>query len=96
MTVIALKASQQSALLAAVLDSIPRLARKQLAEVAQTAIDYMDDIDPDPDFEGEHSEDEISTLLALARNSGGAGCIVSDPDSAVDDKPCDENTEDGI
>lgn len=93
MSAAVLKLKPQPALLASLLDAITKLGADELGQVAQSAIDRMDALSPDPDLEGEHSEDELSTCLQLA-SGHGAGCNISDPDYAVDDKPCDE--EEGV
>lgn len=74
---------------------LARFDRPKVEAFAEISIALLDMIDGDPDREdededGQCSEDEISTNLRVL-SSGGPGCEISDPDYAVDDKPCDED-----
>ena len=71
-------------------------SRADLASFITVAIDLLDAAEPDPDLEdddpaGQCSEDEISCAGQNGRppKGDGPGCEISDPDSAVDDNPCD-------
>ena len=77
------------------------------AQIAATLLDKLDDIDGDPDVELNGDETDSSQCeddhpligtgaLRPGIWGGGPGCSISDPDSAVDDSPCDADTEDGI
>ncbi|BDD65143.1 hypothetical protein Sj15T_01640 [Sphingobium sp. TA15] len=66
---------------------LARLDRTALEAVAQAAIDRLDDIDGDPDFEdddpaGQSDEDGVNTgsgLFSLhGRGFDGPGCSISD------------------
>lgn len=64
--------------------AIHRLSRAELEDLAQSLIDHMDAIDPDPDLEdddpaGQSDEDEINTCLHLLADRT-AGCLLSDDD----------------
>lgn len=80
---------------AALLESaIRRLSRDALADLCQQMIDRMDAMEPDSDLEETDAEDSF-VLSSTAQNyCDGAGCVISDPDCAADDVPCDG--EDGI
>jgi hypothetical protein len=63
---------------------------------------HEDDEDDDPgeddDPSGQSDEDGVNTGGAPRFGRGGpsgAGCPIADPDSAVDDRPCDAASEDG-
>lgn len=64
---------------------IPSLPRARLERLAQQIIDRLDVMDGDPDLEGEHSEDELSTGLAMGSTDAGPGCPFSDP-GGMDDE----------
>ena len=75
------------------------LTNKTLAAVADFAIALQDLIVPDVDLEangdeqdGQNSEDEFMHHSLW----DGAGGPIADPDSAVDDRPCDACSEDGL
>lgn len=73
---------------------LARFDRPKVEAFAEISIALLDLIDGDPDAEEDDdpaqcSEDEISTNLSVL--SGAPGCEISDPDYAVDDKPCDED-----
>jgi len=70
----------------------PAAPLEAVRNTIQRAIDALDDIDGDPDLEpngdeldGSLGEDDFCLHNALP----GPGCPISDPDSAVDDRPCD-------
>lgn len=78
---------------AALLESaIRRLSRSSLASLCEQLIDRLDAIDGDCDFEETDAEDSF-VLSPLARSARGAGCVISDPDAAVDDTGCDGETD---
>lgn len=57
-----------------------------------------EDDPPEPngdEEDGTLGEDDFC-FHSPACEMGAAGCPISDPDCAVDDKPCDEFTEDGV
>jgi hypothetical protein len=82
---------------------LSRFDRKSLASFISVAIDLLDVVDGDSDTElngdeedGNRSEDDF-----MLHKANGPGCLVADPDMAVDDAPCDEpfqdlEPEDGI
>jgi len=75
-----------------------------MAETFEQALDRHDG-DPDVELNGDEtdssqSEDDHPLIgtggLRDGMWGGGPGCSLSDPDAAVDDDPCDADTEDGI
>ena len=77
---------------------LARFEREQLAGFIAVALDLLDTLDGPEDAEdddpcGQCDEDEINTDLERAC-TGSPGCEISDPDYAVDDKPCDELYQD--
>lgn len=69
--------------------AIHRLTRAELEDLAQSLIDHMDAIDPDPDAEdddpaGQCDEDELNTGSGLFIQHGqiqaGAGCSINGDD----------------
>lgn len=69
--------------------AIHHLTRAELEDLAQSLIDHMDGIDPDPDLEdddpsGQCDEDELNTGSRLFVQHGriqqGPGCVISDDD----------------
>lgn len=72
---------------------IPSMPRPALARLVQRAIDRMDDLDGDPDFEpcgdeldSNNAEDEALALSAMQfrlDQHQGAGCPVADPGGDV-------------
>lgn len=67
--------------------------RAELEGFIAVAIDLLDLADGDPDSENAtDAEDEGITPAALAFTDG-PGCMVSDPDYAVDDHPCDNDDD---
>jgi hypothetical protein len=73
--------------------------RDQLASFIEVAIGLLDVADDDPDAEedddpGQCSEDEISCGWP-GFGDRGPGCLIGDPDTAVDDFPVDAHAEDG-
>jgi hypothetical protein len=84
---------------------LSRYPREKLAAFIAVAIDLLDTLDGDADLEpggddeltgdeqyGDFSEDDAAPRFALIE--AGPGCVISDPDSAVDDVGCDG--EEGI
>lgn len=78
---------------------LARFEREQLAGFIAVALDLIDTLDGDPDLElngdeadGSLGEDDFSPQGCGAEP--GPGCPLSDPDYAVDDKPCDEPWQD--
>jgi hypothetical protein len=74
--------------------------RPHLEGFITVAISLLDVLDGDADLEpsgdeldGTNAEDEIGNNH-LNHTDPGAGCKISDPDSAVDDRPCDEPMQD--
>ena len=84
---------------AAVTRVLASFDRQQLEGFVAVALDLMDLDDGDPDLEvngdeldGTNAEDEVGNNHF---NYGlGPGCPISDPDSAVDDRPCDDPYQD--
>ena len=77
---------------------LARFERDQLAGFIAVALDLLDTLDGPEDAEdddpcGQCDEDGINTDLERV-GSGSPGCEISDPDYAVDDKPCDEPYQD--
>ncbi len=69
--------------------AIHRLTRAELEDLAQSLIDHMDAIDPDPDAEdddpaGQLDEDGVNTAFHVLAQVG-AGCTISDEDFGADD-----------
>lgn len=73
--------------------AIRRLSRDALADLCEQLIDRLDQIDGDSDFEETDAEDSFALPPRARRRARGAGCIISDPDEAVDDKGCDQDTD---
>ncbi|MEO6151667.1 MAG: hypothetical protein ABIT09_07785 [Croceibacterium sp.] len=76
---------------------LARYQRPQLEAFLSIAIDLLDTMDPDP--EAEPSGDEMDGNPAEDdfwphRETGSPGCVISDPDAAVDDKGCDDINDD--
>ncbi|MBR0551745.1 hypothetical protein [Stakelama marina] len=63
----------------------------------EALIELRNALDGDPDLEETDAED-AHDLSPMARRYAdrGAGCPISDPDCAVDDRPCDPLQEDGV
>jgi hypothetical protein len=85
---------------AAITRVLATFERSQLEGFVAVAIDLMDLDDGNSDVEangdeldGTNAEDEIGNNH-FAHVDAGAGCPISDPDSAVDDSPCDEPFQD--
>ena len=77
---------------------LARFERDQLAGFIAVALDLLDTLDGPEDAEdddpcGQCDEDGINTDFERV-GSGSPGCNISDPDYAVDDKPCDEPYQD--
>lgn len=73
---------------------VPVASREAVERVIQRAIDALDEIDGDADFESVGLEDDFEIAAwQLTAASYAAGCLVSDPDEAVDDRPCDAHEE---
>lgn len=82
----------------AVTSVLSRFDRGKLAAFVMVAIDLIDVLDGDPDLEpagdeldGTNAEDDFNLGT---RRAVGAGCPLSDPDSAVDDTGCDDINDD--
>jgi len=70
----------------------------EISEAIEVLVDLLDLLGGDPDAEeddpaGQCDEDGVNTALALACG-GGPGCLISDPDMAVDDQACDDINQD--
>jgi len=84
--------------LAPLLAAIPSLPRPMLARLTEVMIDQLDIMDGDPDLEDgdppEGNGDELDGNPAedefCAHQGTGPGCLISDPDMAVDDRGCDD------
>lgn len=75
---------------------LARFDRPRLEGFIAVAIGLLDVLDGDPDEEangdeadGTCAEDEAGEELR-ARSESGPGCSIGDPDSAVDDRNCDD------
>lgn len=84
--------------LSAVARALAGFSRDQLGSAVEVMIALMDIADDDPDAEedddsGQSTEDEISYGDAQFGRRG-PGCEISDPDSAVDDRECDDIDQD--
>lgn len=67
-----------------------RRAEKELGDTIDALLALMDALSGDPDFEESDAEDSFApSPQALRFASAGAGCIIADNDSAVDDMACD-------
>jgi hypothetical protein len=84
-------ASAPSVPLDVLLATQPSLPRPILSRLTARMIERLDEIDGDPDEEATPAEDDFTDHRKFA---DGPGCIVSDPDAAVDDRPCDEPFQD--
>ena len=69
-----------------------------LGAMVNAGLELLDVVGGDPDAEpngdegdGPRGEDDFCEHFA-----GGPGCPLSDPDTAVDDQPCDPEAEDGL
>lgn len=67
-----------------ILDTIPSLPRPLLARMVARMIDRLDQIDGDPDLEGQHDEDHLTTAFFLV-DRGGPGCPIADPYGQCDE-----------
>lgn len=79
--------------LALIGQAIPMLSRHELASLAERLVDALDDADGDSDFEETDAEDSFALSARARRRARGAGCNIADPDEAVDDKGCDQDTD---
>lgn len=83
---------------APILAVLSRYRREEIEGFIEIAIGLLDmtdgdaDLEPNGDLEGECSEEGVTTSLALAHHSG-PGCPISDCDTAVDDEPCDPESD---
>lgn len=76
---------------------LSRLDRRKVEAFAEVSIALLDIIDGDSDIEQngdeldfDGSEDCFAIETSILENLyNGAGCIISDPDCAVDDSRCD-------
>lgn len=67
--------------------------RAKIEAFAEISVALLDLMDGDPDMEdATDAEDEGLTPAALAYTDG-PGCIIADPDYAVDDQPCDNDDD---
>lgn len=80
----------------ALLASIPSLPRPILSRLTARMIEQLDAIDGDPDLEEDNedraldeAEPDFRKRRRWHRNESGPGCMISDPDYAVDDMACD-------
>lgn len=78
---------------------LSRFDRQQLEGFIAVAIDLADALDGDPDIEpngdeldGSMGEDDFCSHAADSH--GHPGCPIADPDSAVDDRGCDDINDD--
>jgi hypothetical protein len=85
----------------AVMRILGKFDRQALASFITVAIELLDVVDGDSDTEpngdeqdGQPSEDEF--MIHSLAAGGGPGCLIADPDKAVDDDACDGTIEDGI
>jgi hypothetical protein len=76
------------------------LTNATLAALADFGVTMLDVLQRDPDLEpdgdeldGNPAEDEH---MHHSLWDGAAACPIADPDSAVDDRPCDACSEDGL
>ncbi len=70
--------------------------RPQLAGFIEVAIGLLDGADGDPDVElnGDETDGNASEDDFMYHGGSGPGCLIADPDAAVDDSACDEPTMD--
>ncbi|CDO38302.1 hypothetical protein [Novosphingobium sp. KN65.2] len=67
--------------------------RAEVEEIIERLIGMLDRLDGDPDLEETDLEDSF-VLSPLALDfAGGPGCAVADIDKAIDDDPCDADTD---
>lgn len=86
----------------AVVKILARFDRPTVEAFLSVAIDLLDAMDPDPDvelngdeFDHDNGEDEGHGGCANRPLPwGGPGCPISDPDSAIDDRECDDVDQD--
>lgn len=71
---------------------ISSLPRQHLERLVQQLIDRMDEADGDPDLEDEDT-DHSGAEDEPTRHAEGPGCPIGDCDMAVDDGPCDGETD---
>lgn len=79
---------------APILAILSRYSRHEIEGFIAVAIDLLDLADGDPDLEGAHDEDEISTAFFLVPQRAGPGCLWSDPDQSVEDGNEDDSSND--
>jgi hypothetical protein len=72
---------------------LSRYRREDIEAFIAISIDLLDLADGDPDREGAHDEDEISTSFFLVGRSG-PGCAIADPDQSVEDGNEDDSCND--
>lgn len=75
----------------ALLDALPSLPRPTLEQIIERAIECLDGIDGDSDFEGSHDEDDINTAFFMIERDG-PGCPLSDPGGQADEDDCNTGT----
>lgn len=80
--------------------AIPRLSRHDLEALTERLIETLDLLDGDNDLElngdeldGTGGEDDFCIHGANTGQYGGPGCPIADPDEAVDDVACDEDSD---
>lgn len=85
--------------LALLSQALPRLSRHQLEAAVELLIDRMDEIDGNSDVEangdeldGSNAEDDYGGSSNVGIYDA-PGCPIADPDLAVDDSGCDEDTD---
>ncbi|WP_170005035.1 hypothetical protein [Pseudopontixanthobacter vadosimaris] len=72
---------------------LSRFTRAELHGFIAVAIDLADTLDGDADLECERVEDDFFAPQS-AQLDTGPGCPISDPDSSVDDRGCDDDDMD--
>jgi hypothetical protein len=82
----------------AVAQILARYDRPRLEAFITIAVDLLDAFDGDPDVELNGDEtDNMGSEEDFDPNrhySDGPGCLISDPDEAIDDGPCDDINND--
>ncbi|MDF8335864.1 hypothetical protein [Novosphingobium cyanobacteriorum] len=85
-----------------VVQILSRFDRPTVEAFLSVAIDLLDAMDPDPDVElngdeFDHNNGEDEEYGGGSNRPlpwGGPGCPISDPDSAIDDRECDDVDQD--
>lgn len=73
-----------------------RGAAREIGDTIDSLIAFMDDLDGDPDLEGDDTEDSFALSGLALSASHGAGCPIADPGSGYyeddeDDDPVEAN-----